>query len=67
MIDALKDFITIIKDWLMSIIDGMLTLVESFTFINTAAQGASVWMPSFLFGILLLNVTVVIILRVVGR
>lgn len=67
MIDALLDFVTMIKDYLMSLLDGLWSLVESLAFISDTASEASVWMPSFMFGILVLDVALIIVLRVIGR
>lgn len=67
MIDALFDFVVLIKDHVMSMIDGFSTLFNSFTTILGLSAGVSVWMPSFLVQFLNLFVPIVIGLRIIGR
>lgn len=67
MIDGLKEFVVMIKDFLLSLINGLGTLVNSLAHISGIATQASWWMPSALFSMMILSLTIIIVLRVIGR
>lgn len=65
MIDALFDIVKMIGDFLSSIISGLKALVEALFVIQGINQTASIWMPSFVFGIFSIGVILMIVLRIV--
>lgn len=67
MIDALFDFVTMIKDFVMSLIDGLGTLLNALFFVVGIVPGAARWMPGFLFSFVSVAVTLIIVLRIIGR
>lgn len=67
MIDGLKEFVVMIKDFILSLINGLATLVEAFAHISGISSQASWWMPSALFSVMILALTLIIVLRIVGR
>lgn len=67
MIDALFDFVVMIKDFVMSFIDGMTTLSDSLLAIVSMFFDLGRWMPAYLVGIILVTGPLLIMLRVIGR
>lgn len=67
MIDALKEFVVMIKDFLLSLINGLAALVEALAHISGISSQASWWMPSALFSVMILSLTIIIVLRIIGR
>lgn len=67
MIDGLKEFVVMIKDFILSLINGLATLVESLAHISGISSQAAWWMPSALFSVMILSLTIIIVLRVIGR
>lgn len=67
MIDGLKEFVVMIKDFILSLINGLATLVEALAHISGISSQASWWMPSALFSVMILALTLIIVLRIVGR
>lgn len=67
MLDALFEFLVMIKDFVMSIIDGMATLLQSLYFLTSVPVTAVVWMPEFLFSLCMVSMTLLVVLRIVGR
>lgn len=67
MIDALYDFVIMLKDTVISVIEGLSVLVQSLGFvINYASTGMS-WMPSYISLIISSALILIVVLRIVGR
>lgn len=67
MIDALYNFVVMIKDFVMSLIDGLSTLLNSLFFVIGIVPGSARWMPGYLFSFVTVAVTLLIVLRIIGR
>ncbi len=67
MIDALYDFVVLIKDFVISLVRGTSVLVQSLSFLVQNINLASVWMPSYVFLIMSVCVLLIVVLRVIGR
>lgn len=66
MLEGLRSYFILIKDFLMGIIDGLTTLSEAFQFIMQITLNFH-WMPNFVFTIVGFMTVIIIVLRVVGR
>lgn len=64
---GLMDFLEMIKDFILSLIDGLSQVVRTLASIGSLAGQASWWMPSSVFTVFLVSVTLIIVLRIVGR
>lgn len=67
MIDALFDIVTLIKDFIISIVDGLSLLIRSLSFIVQQSNLAAVWMPSYVFTVMTVCLLLIVVLRVIGR
>lgn len=67
MIDALYNFVVMIKDFVMSLISGLGTLLNALFFVIGIVPGSARWMPSFMFSFVTVAVTLIIVLRIIGR
>ena len=67
MIDALYDFVVLIKDFVISLVRGTSVLVQTLSFVVQNINLSSVWMPSYVFLILSVCVLLIVVLRVIGR
>lgn len=66
MLEGLTEFITLIKDFLIGIVQGMITLVQSLIFVFRISMDIT-WMPMFMYSVMTLCLVIVIVLRIVGR
>lgn len=66
MIDGLVNFIDLIKEFVLSIVDGLKTLIDALHFVFEVSHNF-VWMPNFVATVIGLSVTIIIVLRIVGR
>lgn len=66
MIEGLTEFITLIKDFLVGLVQGLLTLVQSLIFVFDISTDIT-WMPAFMYSVMSLCLVIVIVLRIVGR
>ena len=66
MLEGLTEFITLIKDFLIGIVQGMITLVQSLIFVFDISMDIT-WMPAFMYSVMSLCLVIVIVLRIVGR
>lgn len=66
---GLFDIIKMIGDYIAGILEGMLTLIESFAFIVGIGNSvtAFTWLPSAVVSVMSLSLILIVILRVVGR
>ena len=64
---GLLDFLEMIKDFVLSLIDGMFQIVNTLGSISQYAAQSAWWMPSAVFTVFLVSVTLIIVLRIVGR
>lgn len=67
MFDGLIDFITIIKDSIVSTFEGIKMFISSYTMIQTISQTAAVWMPTAMVGICTVALLFLVTLRILGR
>lgn len=67
MIDGLLDFVTMIKDFLLSIISGLKVFVESLFFIVNLNATSFTWLPTAVVSFMAVSLTLIVLLRVVGR
>lgn len=67
MIDGLLDFIVMIKDFILSLINGLAILIQSLTFVLGINVSAGVWMPTLMVNIMGCSLILIIVLRIVGR
>lgn len=67
MIDGLKEFIQMVGEFLSSLYHGLGSLVSSLTFVSGASSTASWWMPSAIYSVMILSLSLIIILRIIGR
>lgn len=65
--DGLFEFFDMIKDFVMSLINGLAQVVTTLASISTLAGQASWWMPSAVFTVFIVAVTLIVVLRIVGR
>lgn len=66
MIEGLTEFITLIKDFIIGIVEGLITLVQSLIFVFNISTNIT-WMPVYMYSIMTLCLVIVIVLRIVGR
>lgn len=66
MLEGLTEFITLIKDFLVGLVQGLLTLVQSLIFVFNISMDIT-WMPAFMYSVMSLCLVIVIVLRIVGR
>lgn len=67
-LDALYEFIVLIKDFVISILEGLYVLVQTLGFIvSGAGQGYMSWMPSAISAVMTVALILIIVLRVIGR
>lgn len=67
MIDALFDFVVMIKDFVLSMIDGMATYISSLGFVVGLVGTGTSWMPVYLGQIAVVSVGLIFVLRIIGR
>ncbi len=65
--DGLMEFFDMIKDFVMSLINGLAQVVTTLASISSLAGQASWWMPSSVFTVFIVAVTLIVVLRIVGR
>lgn len=65
--DGLLEFLEMIKDFVLSLIDGMFQIVRGLGAVGQLAGQAAWWMPSSIFAVLGISVALIIVLRIVGR
>lgn len=65
--DGLMEFFDMIKDFVMSLINGLAQVVSTLASISSLAGQASWWMPSAVFTVFIVAVTLIVVLRIVGR
>ena len=65
--DGLMEFFDMIKDFVMSLIHGLAQVVSTLASISSLAGQASWWMPSAVFTVFIVAVTLIVVLRIVGR
>lgn len=66
MLEGLTEFITLVKDFLIGIVKGLTTLVQSLAFVFDISTDIT-WMPAFMYSVMTLCLVIVIVLRIVGR
>lgn len=66
-LEGLKEFMDMIKDYIMSLIDGLAALVSALGSISSLSSGLGQWMPTTVFTFISLSVILIIILRIIGR
>ena len=64
---GLFEFLEMIKDFVLSLIDGMFQIVSTLGSISQLAGQSAWWMPSAIFSVFIVSVTLIIVLRIVGR
>lgn len=67
VIDALKEFVTMVKDAVVSFIEGMSVLVESFSITADFSENLGSLLPAAPYAFLSVACLLIIVLRVVGR
>lgn len=67
MLDGFLDFITMIKDFLLSLINGLKVLVESLLFIVNLNATSFSWLPTAVVSVMAVSLFLIAVLRVVGR
>lgn len=67
MIDALFEFVQFIKDFVLSLIDGLMTFGESLWQIYEVNASAAIWMPGYLVSVMMMAMVLIIVLRLIGR
>lgn len=67
MLDGLFEFITLIKDFIMSLINGLFTMIESLAYVVEVSAESIIWMPSFMFSIMSCTLVLIVVFRIVGR
>lgn len=66
MLEGLTEFITLIKDYLVGVVEGLITLVQSLVFVFDISHDVT-WMPVYMHAVMSLCLAIVIVLRIVGR
>lgn len=66
-LDGLWDFLKMIGDFLMSTIEGLVSVFRAFLLISNLSGRAASWMPGAIFSIFSVSVLLIVMLRVVGR
>ena len=66
MLEGFVEIITLIKDFLIGIVEGLTTLVKSLIFVFDISTNIT-WMPAFMYSVMSLCLVIVIVLRIVGR
>lgn len=66
MLEGFVEIITLIKDFLIGIVEGLTTLVKSLIFVFDISMDIT-WMPAFMYSVMSLCLVIVIVLRIVGR
>lgn len=63
------DIFKMIGDYIAGILEGMLTLIESFAFVLGIGNSATAftWLPSAVVSVMSLSLILIVILRLVGR
>lgn len=67
MLDGFLDFITMIKDFLLSIINGLRVFVESLLFVVNLNATSLSWLPTAVVSVMAVSLVLIVVLRVVGR
>lgn len=67
MLDGFFDFITMIKDFLLSIINGLKVFVDALLFIMNLNATSFTWLPAAVASFMAVSLTLIVVLRVVGR
>lgn len=67
MLGAFKDIVTMLKDFIMSIINGLSILITSLASVKQLTDLAAAWMPSLVFTVMIVGVALIVVLRVIGR
>lgn len=65
--DALFDFVVLIKDFIISLIAGLEILLSAFRYILTVQGTSLAWMPSFVSAVIPVALILIVVLRIVGR
>lgn len=65
--DKLLNFFEIIADTVVSLFEGLGTLLKALASVGTVAGGIGVWMPASLAAIVTVIFGIALVLRVVGR
>lgn len=65
--DGLMEFLEMIKDFVLSLIDGMFQLVRGLGAIGQLTGQSAWWMPSSIFAVFGVSVALIVVLRIVGR
>lgn len=66
-IEGFFDFISMIKDFLLSLVDGLLSFFETILVIFNLSSASINFLPTTVFAFLGVACTLIILLRVVGR
>lgn len=66
MIDSLIEFLTLLKDWFFSWIDGLSNLVASLGFV-LSLQFNVTWMPVVMMTIMGTCAVILVLFRIIGR
>lgn len=67
MLDGLLEFITMVKDFLLSILNGLKVFVESLLFIMNLNATSLSWLPTAVVSVMGVSLVLIVVLRVVGR
>lgn len=66
MVEGLRSFLILLKDFILGIVEGLWTLVNSLKFVFEISTDIT-WMPAFMYSVMTLCLVIIIVLRVVGR
>ena len=66
MAEGLRSFLILLKDFILGIVEGLWTLVNSLKFVFEISTDIT-WMPTFMYSVMSLCLVIIIVLRVVGR
>lgn len=66
MLEGLQSFLILLKDFILGIVEGLWTLVNSLKFVFEISTDIT-WMPAFMYSVMTLCLVIIIVLRVVGR
>lgn len=64
---GLSDFIKLIKDFVLCLINGLKTLVQALVFVFQMNGSSVFWLPVTVSTVIVVSCTLVIVLRIVGR
>lgn len=67
LIRIIQDFFNLIVDFITNTIEGIGTLIETLMFLSGASNQISVLFPGFLVPIFVCSLTLLIVLRIIGR